>query len=62
MYESLHDELAAPPDYNIPIVTNTDAQVYDLSVVTSDISVNTNPAYATTSGQQSDTSPCICMC
>ena len=48
MYESLPDDLPAPPDYDIPVVTNTDTQVYDLPVVTTDISVNTNPAYATT--------------
>ena len=47
MYKSLPDELA-PPDYNIPVVTNTDTQVYDLPVVTTEISVNTNPAYAIT--------------
>ena len=57
----MSDELPAPPDYDIPVVTNTDTQVYDLPVVTTDISVNTNPAYATTrfgSGetQQPDTS------
>ena len=45
MYKSLPDELA-PPDYNIPVVTTTDTQVYDLPVVTTEISVNTNPAYA----------------
>ena len=49
MYENLPDELPAPPDYDKPVVTNTDTQVYDLPVVTTDISVNTNPAYATTS-------------
>ena len=58
MYESLHDELA-PPDYEIPVVTNIDTQVYDIPVVTTDISANTNPAYATTSfgeAQQPDSS------
>ena len=49
MYENLPDELLAPPDYDIPVVTNIDTQVYDLPVITTDISVNTNPAYATTS-------------
>ena len=48
MYESLPDDLPAPPDYDIPVVT-TDGQVYDLPVVTTDIFVNANPAYATTS-------------
>ena len=55
----MSDELKAPPNYDIPIVTNTDTQVYDLPVVTTDISVNTNPAYATTrfgEAQQPDTS------
>ena len=55
----MSDELKAPPNYDILIVTNTDTQVYDLPVVTTDISVNTNPAYATTrfgEAQQPDTS------
>ena len=49
----------ALPDYDIPVITNTDTQVYDLPVVTTDISVNTNPSYATRSfgeAQQPDTS------
>ena len=49
----------APPDYDIPVITTTDAQVYDIPVVTTDISVNTNPAYATTrfgEAQQPDSS------
>ena len=53
------DELPSPPDYDIAVVTYTDTQVYDLPVVTTDISVNTNPAYATTrfgEAQQPDTS------
>ena len=65
MYESLRDDLPAPPnlgisvasnidtqttsDYDILVVTNTYTEDYDLSVVTTDISMNTNPAYATTS-------------
>ena len=40
------DELSAPPDYDIPVVTNTNTQVYDLPVVTTDISMITNPASA----------------
>ena len=59
MYERLPDELPAPSDYDIADVTNTDTQVYDLPVVTTDISVNTNPAYAATrfrEPQQPDTS------
>ena len=54
----MSDELPAPSDYDILVVTNTDTQVYDLPVVTTDISVNTNPVYATTrfgEAQQSDT-------
>ena len=50
----------ASPDYDIPVITNTDTHVYDLPVVTTDISMNTNPAYATTKfgePQQPDTSP-----
>ena len=43
MYEKLPDELA-PPNYDIPVLTNADTQVYDLPIVTTDISVNTNPA------------------
>ena len=65
MYESISDYLQAPPDYeipvitsadtqappdyDIPVVTNIDTQVYDLPVATTDISVNNNPAYSTTS-------------
>ena len=52
MYESLLDEQSAPPDHDIAVVTNTETQVYDPSVDTNDISVNTNPAYAITSAQQ----------
>ena len=48
MYESLLDKLPGPSDYEIPVVTTTDTQVYDLPVATTDISVNTNPAYAST--------------
>ena len=48
MYESLPDDLPAPPDYDIPVVTTIDTQVFDLPVVTTDISMNTNPAYTTT--------------
>ena len=48
MYERVHDDLPAPPDYDIPVVTTTDTQVYDLPVATTDISMNTNPAYTTT--------------
>ena len=40
--------LSALPNYDMPIVTYTDTQVYDLPIVTTDISVNTNLAYATT--------------
>ena len=59
MYESIHDELTDPQDYEIPVVTNTVTQVYDLPVVTTDISVNANPPYATTrfgEAQQPDSS------
>ena len=75
MYESLHDDLPAPPnfgisvagntdtqttsDHNIQVVTNAYTEDYDLPVVTTDISMNTNPAYATTSfgeAQQPDSS------
>ena len=58
MYEKLPDELA-PPNYDLPVLTNADTQVYDLPIVTTDISVNTNPAYAATrigEAQQPDTS------
>ena len=53
------NELTCPQEYETPIVINTNTQVYDLPVVTTDISVNTNPAYATTNfgeAQQPDTS------
>ena len=43
------NELLAPPDYNIPFFNNINTQDYDLPVVTTDISVNTNSAYVTTS-------------
>ena len=61
MYESLLDELSAPPNHDIPVVTNTDTQVYDPSVDTNDISVNTNPAYVITSAQQPADSSHTCV-
>ena len=60
MYERLPDELTCPQEYETSIVINTNTQVYDLPVVTTDISVNTNSANITTTNfreaQQTDSS------